>query len=298
MPFKYEQERRQARPYHMPTSNFHTKKQKRIFQRLSTGLQIARNQGQVMRFMTLTTSKERVVIKRGKRKGEVRTPKDSFDILRNRISKATMQKYGFIGFNLRKYYCLRTREGNGVLHIVYWGNIGYIPIQWLKRNWYEIHGGYECDIQEIQNRRKQVNGIVMYLLDNYLMRQDIARMSYGWGWAWLGFCKSWEKTKYYYGKLRSTKGALESREIDKSKIDVSSHRRFQCKPPRWVYDWETPPAWKSVNAWKCTLHNPPKTSRQLKFFSPSMAGILSSGWLVNGEQFFTGIYTVRFFAWI
>jgi hypothetical protein len=33
---------------------------------------------------------------------------------------------------------------------------------------------------------------------NYLQSQKTLRMSYGWKWVWLGFCKSWEHIKFVY----------------------------------------------------------------------------------------------------
>lgn len=165
-------------------------KSKRIFQRLATGLQIAKNQEAYMRFMTLTSG------------ATVPRPiKESFDILRQRIERATWFKDGFDGFKFNRYFCLRTKEGpNGVLHIIFWGK--YIPQKWLSWNWEQIHWAFKADIRACWTKRRKVNGLVSYLLGNYLMNQPIERMSYGWKWAWLGFCKSWKNVKKQMGLIR------------------------------------------------------------------------------------------------
>ena len=100
--------------------------QARAFQRLLTGIQLNRPSNIRGRFLTLTSSNE-----------SFRSIKKSFDILKNRIERATWKKDGFHGFKFNKYYNVRTSEGEpyqqnqelGVYHIIYYG--GYIPVQWL-----------------------------------------------------------------------------------------------------------------------------------------------------------------------
>ena len=109
-----------------------TRKDGRRFQRLLTGLQIAQNQEAFMRFMTLTTGTT-----------AKRAIKKSFDVLRKRIARATFDRDGFWGFRFNRYYCLRTSEGNGVLHVVFWGR--FIPWKWLQEQWIDIHGARGVD---------------------------------------------------------------------------------------------------------------------------------------------------------
>lgn len=211
-----------------------------------------------MRFMTLTTSKEKRYSRHktgtddnGKPIWELkeRSVKDSFDILRQRIRRATVEKEGFTGFRLNKYYCLRTSEGNGVLHIIFWGGL-YIPQNWLSQTWYKIHGAFKADIRFVHNITKTVNGLVGYLLDRYLVNQPIERMSYGWGWAWLGFCKSWEHIKWEYKSLRRGTGSLTG-----LKGAVKWEEGHSCR--------------QALPFWKKVLWQPPITSRKTSFYTPN-----------------------------
>lgn len=236
-------------------------KAKRIFQRMITGLQIASNQNRDMRFLTLTTSNEKRYSRH--KVGETsegkpiweqkeRTLKDSFDILRQRIKRARVNREGFTGFNLNKYYCLRTSEGNGVLHLIFWGG-NYIPLTWLKNAWHDIHGAYQVNIQFVHNKKRTVGGLVGYLLDNYLLNQPIKRMSYGWGWAWLGFCKSWEKVRGIYKETGLKRGTQE----------FNTLRNQYIPSPLRVDTKQAIPFWRGI------LKQPPKTSRQTKFKYPN-----------------------------
>lgn len=210
-------------------------KNARLYHRLITGLQIGQNQHKFMRFLTLTTATH-----------SPRSVKKSFDILRKRIERAEpfytkgkkkgQFKDGFQGFRFNKYFCLRTSEGNGVLHIVYHGN--YIPQSWLSRTWEQIHGAFIVNIKMVYTKRKKVNGLVNYLITNYLQKQPIERMSYGWRWAWLGFCKSWIKTKQTYNAMRAT---------------GKPQKRF------W-HNYHN----HSIDVWQQILWAPPPTTRQLK----------------------------------
>ena len=128
------------------------RKQNRAFQRMFTGLQIAQNNNAFMRFMTLTSPKS-----------PKRTIKKSLDILKKRIARATVEKDGFVGFKFNRYFCLRTSEGNGVLHIVYWGR--YIPQAWLSRMWNEIHGAFRVDIRACFTKRRKVDWLSGLLAD-------------------------------------------------------------------------------------------------------------------------------------
>lgn len=241
------------------------------FQRMATGLQIARNQNKPMYFMTLTTAKQRVQRKHflpdGTHEYIDRTIKESFAILRKRVERAKNKRQkrkksdGFNGFKFNRYYCLRTSEGNSVLHIVYWGR--YIPQKWLSYQWEQIHGAFKVDVQRCKTKHKQVNGLVGYLLQKYLQDQPIERMSYGWKWAWLGFCKSWKKVKETYGKLRKTPyfagiKPLRSRYIYPA---ANVNANYQKNHFQGFHNSNHS---QSVQAWQKILWLPPPTTRQVK----------------------------------
>lgn len=219
----------------------------RVYNRLATGLQIADNEQADSRFLTLTSPKG----------GGKRPINRSFQILRNRILRATIERCRFEGFKMNRYFCLRTAEGNGVLHIIFCGG-NYIPVQWLKKQWLEIHGAFEVYIEYVHKKKKTVNGLVGYLLDRYLMKQKIERMSYGWRWAWLGFCRSWEVVKQNYAIMRRSVGELKMLANPCNRCSILD----KCKyPRRGLTKWAVN---HSVDAWRCILWSHPVTSRQIK----------------------------------
>lgn len=232
------------------------RKERRWFQRLATGLQIARNNRAYMRFMTLTSPIG----------GGRRWIKESFSALKKRIERATWRRDRFWGFKFNRYICFRTSEGNGVLHVIYWGR--FIPQAWLSRVWQEIHGAFRVDIRACGTDRKKVNGLVGYLLTNYLKDQPIERLSYGWKWAWLGFCKSWENVKGHYGSLRCGVGELTARVIHKE-------ANFGNYTTRHAIEFKTMFQRKALSAWECILWNPPDSSRQTK-----LSGAKSLKWYI------------------
>lgn len=223
----------------------------RMYHRMKTGLQIAVNEGEEMRFVTFTTSPKRVANKKGK----IRSIKDSFDVLRLRIERATVAKDGFMGFKLTDYYSLKTDEGLGVLHVLFCGR--YIPWEWLRKQWKEIHGAWNVNIQQCYSDGKSADGLVGYLLRNYLKDQPIKRMSYGWGWAWRGFCRSWENVKRVYGAMRRGQGELTSRVVHRKadRMGYSINHFISFKTMFVSKRW---------SAWHCVLWNHPVSTRQLR----------------------------------
>lgn len=222
-----------------------------MYHRLATGLQIGHNQGAIMRFLTLTSSTTSPT-----------SIKKSFDKLRKRIERAKYEKDRFHGFKMNRYYCLRTTEGNGVLHILYWGH--FIPQEWISEKWKQIHDASIVDIRKCYTNRRTVNGIVGYLLTHYLKNQPIKRMSYGWRWAWLGFCKSWKNVKDTYGSLKYSTGSLQSvithTRANSAFYSDNLFRHFQHGHNH------------SVQAWWQILLDHPRTSRQIKLTSKQLRG--------------------------
>lgn len=167
-------------------NNTLTRQERRVFQRLISGLTIGNLQGSFMRFMTLTTAP-----------GVKKDINRSFERLKKRIMRATFEKDGFPGFKCNRYFKVKTKECNGVLHTVLMGN--YIPQAWLSKTWKEIHGSPIVDIRALRVGRKGIRGIANYLVSNYLVKQPILRMSYGWKWLWLKAASSWKKIIKTYG---------------------------------------------------------------------------------------------------
>lgn len=212
-----------------------SKKEKRAFHRMVTGLSIANYRKERMRFLTLTTAtkvKQNIT--------------ESFDTLKKRIMRAKKEKDGFIGFKFNRYFKLKTAEGNGVFHILYWGR--YIPQKWLSKTWNEIHQSPIVDIREIKHRKGRIHGIVHYLLTNYLTRQPIIRMSYGWKWAWLGMARTWAEMKKKC-TLRRSCG-----------FNINYSGQYIPSKFRWRK--------ALLEFWEYLMKDPLPTTRQIKFCNP------------------------------
>lgn len=95
----------------------------------------------------------------------------SLKVLIARIRK----KFGNI-----EYYAVRTNEGNGVYHLLFFGP--YIPQKWISENWEQLRGAWSVDIREVGDimcRRR----VSKYIIRQYLADQVAlvrATMSRGW----------------------------------------------------------------------------------------------------------------------
>lgn len=213
-----------------------------------------------MRFVTLSSAKEGKWYRAKDGSVKQRTIRESWQALRAKIARATIEKDGFQGFNLNKYIAFRTSEGNGVYHIIFWGG-RFIPYKWLSDAWKEIHGAWNVSIEYVHKRRKKISSLVGYLLDRYLLNQPIKRMSYGWGWAWVGFCKSWENLKSVYCEMRKGQFSYDSEGkivYDQWHYDQILNDYVNYVPFKKRYSH------KAVSAWKSILGNVRVTSRQIK----------------------------------
>lgn len=160
----------------------YSKKQRRAFQRLMSGLTVGKSRSERLRFMKLTSSPE----------SKDRDLNADFRALKMRI----LRKYHF----KTKYWKIRTNEGNGVLHIVFRGK--YIPQEWLSAQWADIHKSPIVDIRSLYETRKGLTGIVFYLVGNYLAKQSFERMSWGYSWVFPAFVSSWKRLVEKYGFRR------------------------------------------------------------------------------------------------
>ena len=160
----------------------YTKKQRRAFQRLMSGLTVGKSRRERLRFMTLTSSPE----------SKGRSLNTDFRALKMRI----LRKFHF----KMKYWKIRTNEGNGVLHIVFRGK--YIPRKWLSEQWADIHKSPIVDIRSLRETRKGLTGIVFYLVGNYLAKQSFEHMTWGYSWVFPAFVGSWKRLVEKYGFKR------------------------------------------------------------------------------------------------
>jgi hypothetical protein len=160
----------------------YTKKQRRAFQRLMSGLTVGKSRRERLRFMTLTSSPQ----------SGGRNLNADFRALKMRI----LRKYHF----KMKYWKIRTNEGNGVLHIIFRGK--YIPQKWLSAQWADIHKSPIVDIRSLYETRKGLTGIAFYLVGSYLAKQSFERMSWGYSWVFPAFVSYWKRMVEKYGFKR------------------------------------------------------------------------------------------------
>lgn len=141
-----------------------------------SGITYQNARGNVLRFLTLTTSKACT-------SGLQR----DFRILKMRIKR----RYGTF-----EYIRIRTNEGNGVLHILFVGC--YIPQTWLSRNWQEIHNSQVVDIRSASRTK----GLGRYVVSQYLSDQRCSFLRYSWSWGFVyrGFVKYWKWIRSIYNK--------------------------------------------------------------------------------------------------
>lgn len=207
----------------VPENGGYTKKQRRAFQRLMSGLTVGKSRRERLRFMTLTSSPESVG----------RNLNADFRALKMRI----LRKYGF----KMKYWKIRTNEGNGVLHIIFRGK--YIPQKWLSEQWADIHKSPIVDIRSLHETRKGLTGIVFYLVGSYLAKQSFERMSWGYSWVFPAFVRSWRCLVEKYGIKRGLE--LWNKLLCGSFVVTRQVRLIRFKP-KWKHTREKSLPWGTL----------------------------------------------------
>lgn len=216
----------ETRQYYRP-GRF-TKKQKRHYMRLKSGMTLAVARKERLCFLTLTTRYDKNQPK--KRLARMKQQNYAFTKLKQKIERylqKTMyikhcRKHKLSPFALHgakksvkylnlyarfkfkfKYFKLKTREGGGVMHIVFRKayNVPKIPFAWLSRQWSKIWGSPRVNISEIKVRDSQK--LSMYLVGQYFAKQPVIRMSYGHHWVFPGFAKSFKHLIEVYGFKRA-----------------------------------------------------------------------------------------------
>jgi len=203
----------------------YSKKQKRAFQRLMSGLTVGKSRRERLRFMTLTSSPE----------AKGRNLNADFRTLKMRI----LRKYHF----RMKYWKIRTNEGYGVLHIVFRGR--FIPQEWLSEQWADIHRSPIVDIRSLYETKKGLTGIVFYLVGNYLSKQSFERMSWGYSWVFPVFVRTW---KNLISRYRFKRGLELWNKLLCSEFEVTRQVRLTRFMPRWKHTSEKSLPWGALFA--------------------------------------------------
>jgi hypothetical protein len=227
-----------------------SRKQKRAFHCIKTGIDIARRFNQRIRFLTLSTSR----IQMDNTDYSKLKLNDSFRRLKQIIRRTKVIDLVMLGYiandGLRKYYPnkklgdslifdyfrVRTNEGNGVLHILFKGD--YIPYNYLVDIWNDVHNSWNIDIKEVKVNRESALKTSCYVVTQYLSNQDSSyqRSSKSWKWAIRDYYKRFYeyiiecKTRYYYNPVQS-KFYKNNTEIDIFKIWVERLVSLLKPPP-------------------------------------------------------------------
>ena len=102
-----------------------------------------------------------------------------FQVLRKRIGR----ELGFVGF---EYVCVDTREGHGVLHMLWaWRDPNprkkasfYVPFEWLQEQWNGIHGAFHVRVNRVGAADRDARRLSRYIVAQYCGDQNaLVRLS-------------------------------------------------------------------------------------------------------------------------
>jgi hypothetical protein len=181
----------------------------RAFHRALSGISKGRLLGQDLRFLTLTSSPvSPLSIGR------------SWEILRKRIVRKFKVEI--------EYFMVRALTVSGLnhLHIVYRGR--YLPHQWIRKNWYEIHRAIEIFIEPVRDR----GGISRYLTQYLSSQKGIDRMSSSLNWIVRGAVKCWKELCRSWWKLDWSRDVLFAKWDEWIRVFVVAEQLFGN---RWYY---------------------------------------------------------------
>lgn len=102
-----------------------------------------------------------------------------FQVLRKRIGRG-------LGFPRMEYICVDTREGHGVLHMIWaWRDPNprkkasfYIEFVWLQEQWKDIHGAFHVNVKRIGKADQDARRLSRYIVAQYCGGQNaLVRLS-------------------------------------------------------------------------------------------------------------------------
>lgn len=102
-----------------------------------------------------------------------------FQALKKRVARQ-------LGYGGIEYICVDTREGHGVLHMIWaWKDENplkrtsfFVPFDWLQANWLELHGAFHVNVKRIGSSSKDSRRLARYLVSQYCGDQDgLVRLS-------------------------------------------------------------------------------------------------------------------------
>lgn len=216
----------QDRIYH--SKGYYSKKQKRAFHSVLSGLKLAKYACKSTKFLTLTTSNvcyqkddydPKVDLNKHfqqfKKRVERRTPYDLYKegyITKSQLAKLYRKDGYFKKFKL-PYFKVITNEGNGVIHLCYRGM--YLPHSYVSQMWSDIHLSWNVNIQEVGKlkkwvktkeggwKKKKIKNMLYcagYIVSQYMSGQgsSYVRSSMSNDWVFKGFKSRWYGIKKWY----------------------------------------------------------------------------------------------------
>lgn len=154
-----------------------SKKQKRVFQRITSWCYEAKSRGCQLSRVDLTTASGGP------------TP-----ILRKHLQELRRRVERDLEYRGIEMFVVETREGNGVLHMIWaWqGDREFIVDQkWLSEQWEKIHGAFIVFIRRMNLEKDSIRRVGRYFALQYLADQRGALVRMSW---------SWKRSKFALGK--------------------------------------------------------------------------------------------------
>jgi len=152
------------------------RRRSRLYQRSMSGIEIAYQLGEPIRFLTLTTAPE-----------STRPIKKSFAILVKRLRR----KFGTFEY---LFVNEKPDEPRSHLHILFRGS--FMHQAWLSQAWCVIANAPIVDIRLVRGSKRQIAG---YLL-KYMDKESTSRIGMSAGWVFKGFVGFWKEVVKDYGQ--------------------------------------------------------------------------------------------------
>lgn len=153
-----------------------TKKQKRLYHRVLSGFEIAKQLKDRVRVIELGTDQ----------KDQDHDIHRDFTVLVKRIRR----EFGRFEYMAVKELSPKNKLLH--LHIVYRGS--YIPQKWLSDQWAELHNAPVVWIAELYSWKYAKH------VARYFIKEGVGRFWGSWGWVYRGFCRDWRKMIKRYGQ--------------------------------------------------------------------------------------------------
>jgi hypothetical protein len=113
-----------------------------------------------------------------------------------RLRQSLDRKLGFAGV---EFVQVETREGHGVLHVI-WAWRGprsfYVPQSWLSAEWQRIHGARVVWVERLRPGDQSRKSVARYVVTQYCANQKaLVRLSWSWWGLTVALASGWESLK-------------------------------------------------------------------------------------------------------